>query len=85
MHLNVPRHHRTMPRREHGIAVGVAAVVLNVLASFQAVGDPEEDTGGNEVEGHYAVFLAGRRQCLFRWWVSRSVGQEEWGCVCVWM
>ena len=34
-----------MPRREQGFAVGAAAVVLDVLACVQAVGDPREDDG----------------------------------------
>jgi hypothetical protein len=45
MHLNASRRGRAMPRREQGFAVGAAAVVLDVLACVQAVGDPREDDG----------------------------------------
>lgn len=41
-----------MPRREQSIAILVAAVVLNVLAGLQAVGDPPKEDGRGEGEGH---------------------------------
>lgn len=52
MHLNASRHGRAMPRCEQGIAVGAAAVVLDVLACVQAVRDPREDDCRDKGEGH---------------------------------